>query len=348
MLDFTQITFKALAVHKVGNKLKREGILVNESLYQLTDADLKQVLLDYFLTPFKKDEFFKFTHEEELDLNKIYTCCQDIFKDKAYAYQHSIEMARHLYNQSTHPKIQSGEFYVTYFADCQIDDELVDAIGIFKSENKDLYLKPEENSDSLLLNYEKGINVKKLDKGCLVFNTAEQDGYRVMIIDKFSKNNEARYWKHDFLNLVRVHDNSFNTENYLNLCKEFCDEIYGEANNKKDEVLFLNKSLNYFAEHENFDLEEFASEVLEEPAQLEQFKACKEVFEADNGFVTNSDFKISQPAVKTMKRKFRSLIKLDTKIDLKLHSESTEQYIERGYDERKDMYFYKVYFREEE
>ena len=70
-------------------------------------------------------------------------------------------MARHLYNQSEHPKIQSGELYIAYFADCQLDDEITDAIGIFKSENKDIYLKPSDQNGDLEISYEHGINIKK-------------------------------------------------------------------------------------------------------------------------------------------------------------------------------------------
>ena len=43
--------------------------------------------------------------------------------------------------------MRSGEFYVAYFSDCVLDDEIVDAIGIFKSENKDTYLKPIERNN---------------------------------------------------------------------------------------------------------------------------------------------------------------------------------------------------------
>ncbi len=350
MIDFSQMTFKGLAVHKIGNKVRQEGLLIADELYQLADENLRNVLLDYFLKPFKREEFYHFTHDTDLGLNKLYTYCKAIFENRSELQPQSISMAKHLYNQSTHPKILGGEFYVTYFADCALDDEVVDAIGIFKSENKDLYLKPEESGKTkLILNYEQGINIKKLDKGCLIFNTFADEGYRVMIVDRFNKGNEeARYWKDDFLCLARVHDHAFNTETYLHLCKAYCDDVYADEASRKDQVLFLNKSLNYFTEHESFDLDEFAEEVLVEPEQVNEFRTYKQEFENDNGYVSNNDFKISQPTVKGMKRQFKNLIKLDTNIDIKLNSEGTAQYIERGYDEQRNMYFYKVFFTDEE
>ncbi|MBK9460609.1 MAG: hypothetical protein IPN94_14565 [Sphingobacteriales bacterium] len=64
----------------------------------------------------------------------------------------------------------------------------------------------------------------------------------------------------------RVHDRAFTTQNYIQLCSAFCDEISPEMEGKKEEVLFMSKSINYFAEHDNFDVEDFAETVLEEGA----------------------------------------------------------------------------------
>ncbi len=348
MLDFSAMTFKTMVVHRVGNKLREEGVLLNPKPLSLKDEQLRQVLTDYFLHPFKQEEYYKFTHDAKLELNELYSYCKTIFEDRNLFHETSINIAQHLYNQSTHPKVKNGELYLTYFADCQIEDEMIDVIGIFKSENKDLYLKPEEAERELLLHYEKGINIKKLDKGCLVFKTADEDGYRVLIVDKASKGNpEAQYWKTDFLRLVRVHDDTFDTEAFLQLCQEFSEDVYGDETSKKDQIVFLNKSLTYFNDHENFALEEFANEVLEEPQKIGNFNNFKQTFEEDRGYVATPDFKISQPAVKNMKRRFKRNIELDSDINIRLNSDVSEQYIERGYDEERGMFFYKVFFREE-
>ncbi|MBK8471195.1 MAG: nucleoid-associated protein [Sphingobacteriales bacterium] len=347
MISFTQVNFKALAVHRVGNKLRGEGMLIAPELYDLEDEQLRTLLMDYFLIPFKQDETYRFAHDSDLALNELYNYCSAIFDHPKSLYEQSVHIARHLYNQSSHPKIQSGELYIAYFTDCQLDDELTDAIGIFKSENKDIYLKPSDQSGQLHLSYEHGINIRKLDKGCLIFNTDGDNGFRVAMVDKLAKNNEAQYWKDDFLRIERVHDRSFTTQNVIELCQEFSDEIFTTDETRKDQIVFMSKSLNYFAEHDSFDLEEFATEVIEQPERIKEFKQFKEDFESHRQFEAGNEFRISQPAVKAMKRKFKSLIQLDTAIDIKLKSDLTEQYVERGYDEKRQMYFYKLYFREE-
>jgi hypothetical protein len=51
-----------------------------------------------------------------------------------------------------------------------------------------------------------------------------------------------------------------------------------------------------------------------------------------------------------MKRKFKNHIKLDNNIEIKLHnaSEQAQTQIERGFDENKGMYYYKIFFNEED
>lgn len=351
MPDFSQLTFRSLAVHRVGNKMRNEGVFIAADTYPLNNEFLRNALLDFFLPPFTRyNGFYKFTHSTDIKLNELYTFCRHVFENHAEFMEQSVNIAKHLYNQSTHPKIQGGELCIAYFTDCMLEDELTDAIGIFKSEQKDTYLKPEETEQSVLLHLERGINLKHLDKGCLIYNTSEADGYRVQIIDKLSKSpSEAQYWRDDFLHLLRVEDNGFVTENYLNLCHQYGEDTFGVEQGKKDQLLFLNKTLQYFSDHELFDVEDFSERVFEDqPDHVDRFKEFKERFEEENSFGSTNDFRISQPTVKIMKRKLRSLIKLDTNIDIKLNSETTEQYIERGYDEERNMYYYKVYFNEEQ
>ena len=62
--------------------------------------------------------------------------------DNIKSFQHnSRQIAKHLYDISSHPKIKGGELYVTYFSNMVLDGDTVDAVGIFKSETKETYLK---------------------------------------------------------------------------------------------------------------------------------------------------------------------------------------------------------------
>ena len=76
------------------------------------------------------------------------------------------------------------------------------------------------------------------------------------------------------------------------------------------------------------------------------------MLEQNQGLQAAEAFAISSPAVKSIKRKFKNLIKLDTDIEIKVKAATPDSgeaaFIERGYDETKGMHFYKVFFNEEE
>ena len=76
-----------------------------------------------------------------LKMNEAYTYCHSIFDDESKAHLQSMNLAKLLYNSSSHPNIKAGELCVAYLTDCVVDGELTDGIGIFKSENKDAFIK---------------------------------------------------------------------------------------------------------------------------------------------------------------------------------------------------------------
>ncbi|MFK7907310.1 MAG: nucleoid-associated protein [Chitinophagales bacterium] len=353
MINLSQANLENLVVHKVGNKLREEGIVISEELYKFENEAVRDSLFSYFAKSVESEEFYKFNHAEDLNLNEIYTYAKNIFEDELRLYDQSISILKHLYEQASHPKIKEGELFVAYLTDCLIDDELVDAIGIFKAEKKDRYLTLQESNQQKGLEIEinEGTNLRKLDKACMIFNTYKDEGYRLVVVDALSRSkSEAQYWKNDFLGTVQIQDDSFHTANYLHLCKDFCEEVFAEVHQEdpKDQVAFLNKSLDYFSKNEAFDLDDFANEVIEEPERIKEFKAFKQSFDEEKGIKSGStDFGISQQAVKNMKRKFKNFIRLDTGIDIKLNSETSHEFVERGFDTEKGMAFYKVYFNQE-
>lgn len=64
-----------------------------------------------------------------------------------------------------------------------------------------------------------------------------------------------------------------------------------------------------------------------------------------------SNFPISNPAVTDARKKIKNVINLDTNIQIKLdfvNTESAEKFVEKGWDEEKQMYYYLVYFNKEQ
>lgn len=333
-----------IILHLVGNKSLEEGMHFSSQLLSL-DEDLKELLSTFFLNSFTSDEYYEFFHESELELNEVYTYVSRIFDNPDALYEQSVNLAKHLYEQSTHPKIKGGEFYTVYFKDCILDGDTVDAVGLFKSENKDTFLKVLHENNSFNLESEKGINIKKLDKGCLIFNKEKENGYVVAVVDNTNKGVEAQYWIDDFLHVRQRKDEYANTQNFMTFAKDFVTkELPTEFEvSKADQIDLLNKSLQFFKEKDTFDIEEFANEVIEQPEVIEKFHQYKREYEEESQIAIDDQFTISESARKKQQRSYKRVIRLDHKIQIII--DGNRENVEHGEDERGK--FYKVYYRQE-
>ncbi len=349
---FSETKLRRLALHRVGNKSREEGIFPSKKLLPLNDTDLMADLLQFFLSHFKSETFYHFGHSTDLSMNEVYNYCKQIFENSSESetfYEQSVNMLRHLYDCSDHNKINDGELYVAYFEEIIVDDELVDAIGIFKVETKDKFLKLRlDEEEDWELYFEEGTNMENLDKGCLIFNTQGEEGFRVVSVDM--KGSDAKYWRDEFLMLMQIHDDNFYTKTYLNLCKQYGKSQF-EKEEKQEQVTFLNKSLEYFNTKEEFDFEELASELfLEDEEKKESFREYKNVYQEKEGLLPEEEtFFIAAPIVKKAERSFRKIIQLDTQVEIKIHSAKAHEdgTVERGYDAVKGMHFYKIFFHDE-
>ena len=334
-----------IALHVIGNKTNNESFFISKSIMMI-DPEIKNLLLNYFISPFTSEEYFQLYHDSDLILNEVYTYVLKIFNNPENLYEQSVNLAKHLYEQSTHPKIKGGEFYTVYFKDCILDGETIDAVGLFKSENKDTFLKVLQQNGNFNLKSDKGINIKKLDKGCLIFNKDRENGYVVAVVDNTNKGVEAQYWIEDFLHVHQCKDEYANTQNFMALAKNFVTkELPKEFEvSKADQIDLLNKSLKFFKEKETFDIDDFAHEVIAQPEVIERFHQYKQKYENQSDIVIDNQFGISESACKKQQRSYKRVINLDKKIQIVIAG--NRQNVEQGEDERGK--FYKVYYKDED
>lgn len=345
MFSAFEVKIQNCVLHKIGNKLRDERVsLSNSSLNSI--SSIQEILIDYFLPPFTSEEYYQLYHDSDLVLNEVYTYVSKIFDEPEQLYEQSVNLAKHLYEQSTHPKIKGGEFYTVYFKDCILDGETFDAVGLFKSENKDTFLKVLHENNSFNLESDKGINIKKLDKGCLIFNKDRENGYVVAVVDNTNKGVEAQYWIDDFLHVHQRKDEYANTQNFMALAKNFVTkELPMEFGvSKADQIDLLNKSLHFFKEKKTFDINDFAHEIIAQPEVIERFHQYKQEYEDLCDIVIDNQFEISESACKKQQRSYKRVINLDKKIQIVIAG--NRQNVEQGEDERGK--FYKVYYKDED
>lgn len=346
MILFSESIIDQIVVHKVGSKHQNESLRLSKDSLQVND-EIKNILTRYFLTPFKSNEYFNFYHESDLNLNEAYHYANIIFNDPEQIVEQSKNLAKHLYENSTHPNINGGEFYTVYFQDLEFNNEPVDAIGLFKSETRETFLKVYPNEDNYTIESEQGIDIKKLDKGCLILNLEKENGFIVSTVDKLSKGEDARYWVDDFLKIRQREDEYYHTENVMKMYKDFViKELPTEYDvAKADQVDLINKSKKFFKETDNFEMEDFTEKVIEDKDIIESFNQYKKVYESENEVQISDEFQISDSAVKKQARVFKSVIKLDKNFHIYVHG--NREYITKGTDDKTGMQYYQIFFNEE-
>jgi len=349
MINLYPTQIESLSLHRIGNKNKSESLFLSAEPFGLND-EIAGLLKEYFFKPFreKEENYFKFSNEVDNEFNELFNLASEIFENPSSIHECSKKIAQHLYEQGDHPHIKSGELYVAYLHDVILDNEKTDALGIFKSELKQDFLQFEEKNSNLDLIIKQGININKLDKGCVIFNVEKEEGYKVLSVD--SNRYDAKYWLENFLALEPLSDENFLTKNYLKFCQNFAKDVVFPAEDKQQEVLFMNKTVNHFAKNDAFEESNFLNEVLDNPELIPEFKHYKVEKGPKYSIEDVSNFDIANKAVSVARKKIKNVINLDTNIQIKMdfiNPESAEKFVEKGWDEERQMYYYLVYFNKE-
>ncbi len=349
MLKPKDIAIAKIVAHRVGNKNQGGRNFTSDTLLLLDEA-LEETLKNYFLKPFKQTaETYRFVHSVDMSYHSLNGIAKGIFEDDNTFLSGSVDVLNHLYEQSTHPQIKSGDLFVVLFDEIILEEEMVQALGIFKSERKDEFLTVSETENRVIVNSGEGISLKKLDKGCVILNYEAEDGYRIFSLD--NNNYDTSYWKDQFLGIDFVQDQNYDTRSYIDMCKSFAEDVIREKSGRKDQIEFLSESVQYFDMNEKIVDSNFQEVLFETDDNLKQeFKDYKTKYEEDYGIEIPNEIPISKPVLRQQKRAIKNFIKLDTGIQVKLDfkdPESSRQYVEKGFDPDKGMHFYKVYYNEE-
>lgn len=349
MIKRSRAVISKFIIHKVGNKFNSATNVFSEK--EMTfDKESYDLMLPFLLKPFANvSESFRFKHHANIDLNEINNYTSEIFKDESSFVEISKHIVNHLYEQSNSAQIKIGDVIIALFDDVQYKDTITNAIGIFKIENKIDFFQTYMEEDVLDVFVQKGISTKKLDKGCLIVNHTDDEGKVVLSVD--NNNYDAQYWTKNFLNIKFADDSNQHTQNYIEMCKDFSDEIIKEDFGIQEKSKFLAQTVDFFKENEHVNIHDFKKEIFEEDDKKKAlFDDYKKHFEELNNVLVRNDFAVSPIVLKKQKAKIKTEIKLDTNIQIKLDVEAPDasaEYLEKGFDDDKKMHYYKVYFNEE-
>jgi hypothetical protein len=350
MINLKHSVISKLTLQFSGNKLREEKNIYAGDLFHLNEKE-EEEMQPYFLSPFKKSmEFYQFNHyTKDINYNILYSLCKNVFEDTIDFVSFSDKVLDHLLERSNHPQIKNGEIFIALFNDIDIGQESkISGIGIFKLENKNKFLRF-KHSDTVDCAIQKGFRLDAaIDKSCLILNTHKESGYKILVHDDAKV--ESEYWKKSFLEVDYINDDSYQTKNYINLLSNFSQQVIFEEKGKKIQTEFIGNCLQVFNENETITEEILEKELLENYNVVDEFKTYKKDYSENSGIQFSEIFDVSSNALAREKRKIKTDIKLDTYIQIKLdinRPESSEDFLEQGYDEEKKMFYYKVFYNSE-
>src|SRR6478735_7061764 len=139
MINFSQSRIEGLAVHGVGNRLNDGALKLSAHPLDIGGDLLHSLLCSWFFSPFRDPSRYTFGDDEQGQ--SLLAMANYMFANNASLHENSSLLAERLFNVTDHPNIKPGELYVGCFSNVGYNDLQCEAIGLFKSETKDNFIK---------------------------------------------------------------------------------------------------------------------------------------------------------------------------------------------------------------
>lgn len=288
---------ECLAVHRVGNPARDEGLQLSERTAVVND-EVSSLILDGYLKGIVSDKKkFQFFHDTDLNLNEVYHYSRQFFRGELGFLELSQRLARHLYARSQHPNISAGDVLVILFSGLSDAHSTQRALGVFKAEIRDDFLKVIESESVFDLQHVSGINPRLIDKGALIL---EQDN-TVYAVDRLGQ--QAKFWLEDFLHARRVPDVQSSSQMMTRVLEQLSGDIADpvQQGRFKDEFLALCRRDEEVSAHE---LSAVAERFVEPASVGEAFDSAAQSY----GFALDEQARF--PAHSMARRLERSLCKV--------------------------------------
>ncbi|MFL0504820.1 hypothetical protein ACH0B5_03645 [Ureibacillus sp. 179-F W5.1 NHS] len=161
-----------------------------------------------------------------------------------------------------------------------------------------------------------------------------------IVFIKTKRKEDVVYWQERFLKIKVADEHYHKTNLALTECKKYI--LKEESYSNTEKLGLLNKTLDYFRNEEEFQVDNYIDTVFEkvDPAQKDIIVNTVKPYETV----------ISETAIEKVEKTYKRKIKLDSNIEIQVNVQNIEQVdelIEIGYDEGTNRKFYKIYFQEE-
>lgn len=336
MIQCNNTNIKKVKINYVGNRIAGEDIILSSD--SLTCDDLTQNLLGHYLL--KDVSYFKlyhFVHDIDIKYNKVYSLAKSFFKGKNDFDSLSDEISEVLYDVAKDKSVKSGYLFTVLFKDCVYDDNEVDAIGIFKAEATDIFLKILNDNSKIEIAPEQGFSIGNLGKGCIIFNNKVNDGLRLAILNKSRSKASEKYWNKDFLECEPIINDYLNTQAILKSVAQF---IKGQDTDNIQKTSELNKTIKAVQE-DRLDVDSLISKLASNSCDKDKIKQiyCKLIGKEES---IPSTIVVDKTAVK--QTRIKSSLKLDKNFEIIFHGGA--DLIETGIDSITGMKYIKLSYKQ--
>lgn len=340
MVKADEATLKKFIVHKIGSD--EHGTVLSNQLWGQGDDESETILKKLLLNPFSNHAVtYEFAHEVNIEYNVLFGLTKNMYQGGDFI-DTSKSIAQHLLATSKHANINGGDLFVAEFDGVELNGDYVQAIGIYKFEEKESFLETNVVDKRSTIDRRRGLSTRKPEKACLILLTDEP--YTLLVLDNNSKSTD--YWQNDFIRHKLKNDFVNQTTDFLTITKNYItDQITNDFEvSKADQIDLLNRSVDYFKKNETFVKDEFEEQVFSDAGVIDSFRRYDERYKQEHELEFEDNFQISAQAVKKQQRVFKSVLKLDKNFHIYIHG--NRDLIESGVDENGRKY-YKIYYEQE-
>lgn len=333
MLEVSESKLTKYVVHYVG-----DALVMGEEAISQPDVLLEAAFTQLAFGKLDLEQHYEFFHETNIGLNEIYTYVKSIFDQENSFLEQSKHIATHLHSASQHPNIKPGELFIGYFDNCYWHSEVKKVLAIVKIDEKEMFLDVKNEQNTMTVSGIDGINVKKSNNLAVIIDMGQDEPPAVFI--KTKRKEDVVYWQERFLKIKAADENYHKTNLALTECKKIILKEEGFSNTEK--LGLLNKTLDYFRNEEEFQVNDYIETVFEKADTVQ-----KDIIV---NTVKSYETVISESAIAKVEKTYKRKIKLDDNIEIQVNVrdiEEVEELIEVGYDEATNRKFYKIYFQEE-
>ncbi|AOV09062.1 hypothetical protein BI350_03215 [Sporosarcina ureilytica] len=316
-----------------------ETLILGDEVFTEPEVLMEAAFTQLAFSKVQFDQQYEFFHETDIDLHEVYTYAKKIFQEESNFLEQSQHIATHLHSVSTHPNIKSGDLFIGLFDNCVMGTETKKVLSIVKIDDKEIFLDVKSEQNTMTVSGIDGINVRKINNAAVIVDMGPDEEPAVFI--RTRRKDDVVYWQERFLKIKVADEQYEKTDLAMQEVKKYI--LKDERFTNTEKLGLLNKTLDYFRNEEEFQVEAYIEKVFEAPDEVQRDVIVNSVKPYETI--------ISESAIEKAEQKFKRKIKLDNNIEIVVNVRDIDQVddlIQVGYDEATGRNFYKIYFEEEE